>query len=243
MIEIDWSFTVRAEYKQDSPHWRNLDTAAWAESTERSVLEPNLLSSEIVKSRKNTIYLKCPAHTDYLKNTFVFKSPVDIDFDIDIDHEIVKVWCANLPQDIFQNIIDLRFLDKNNSGDNQYPIIGIDLLNIFYCRTDMLMSVTPAFLHYNDFNQNVCVIPGQYDISKWVRPVEIVFELKQSKTKFKIQKGDALCYFKFDTDEVVKIKKVPCPLESMELCSKIVAADKFKSLKNRYESFKKLNNE
>lgn len=243
MIEINWSFTVRADYAEDSPYWQNPDMIQWAELVENSCQDLYPLSTDIARSRKNTIYLKCPAHTDFLKNIFVLKSPIDIEFDFDIDDEIVKVFCNNLSQEIFQNIIDLRFLDKKNAGNNSFPIIGIDFLNIFNCQEDMPMSVMPAFLHYNEFTENTCVIPGQFDISKWTRPVEIVFELKNPKSKFIINKGDALCYFKFHTDEIIKIKKSPCPYRDMEICSSIVAADKFKPLKHRYESFKKINNE
>lgn len=242
MIEIARSFTVRADYDKDSPCWQDREVLQWALDVESSAEELVPLSAEIARTRKDVIYLKCPAHTDYLKNTFIFRSPIDLDFDIDIDDDIVKVFCENLPQSIFQNIIDLRFVDHDNAGKSQHPIIGIDFLNIFQCREEMTVSVMPAFLHVNDFTDKTMIIPGQYDVSRWTRPIELVFELKKSKSKIAIKKGDALCYFKFLSDQQLKIKKSPCPYRDMEICSNLVAAERFKPLKYRYESLKKINN-
>jgi hypothetical protein len=100
------------------------------------------------------------------------------------------------------------------------------------------MSVTPAFLHYNDFTDKTSVIPGEFDISKWVRPVECVFEIKKQTESIKILKGDAQCYFKFRSDETtpIKITRSQMPWKTIDQCAKLRAADPLKPLKFRYDS-------
>jgi hypothetical protein len=199
------------------------------------------LTKEATAVRKGAIFLRCPAHTDFLKNTFVLCAPFDITLDIDInDQGYSKVFAENLDQDVFDKIIDLRFLYNHERGNDPYPLIGIDWLNTFTCDSSMLMQVLPAFMHRNDFTDKATLIPGQFDISQWIRPAELVFEVKQNKERIVIKQGDAIAYFKFFSDEIVKLVEQPTPWKEIRQCNDIRSADKFRPLKERYESFDKV---
>jgi hypothetical protein len=43
------------------------------------------LVKDIATSRKGCTYLKCPAHTDFLRNTWVFCAPFDLTLEIEVD--------------------------------------------------------------------------------------------------------------------------------------------------------------
>ena len=230
MISVNWAFSVRTE------EWGDANLTLWAEETETYIQPLSSLSKDIVDSRKDVVFLKCPAHTDFMKNTFVFKSPIDINLDIDITETATNVWCDNIPQPLFDKIIDLRFLQVNEAGRSPYPIIGIDFLNTFTCAEEMNISIVPAHMHYNDFTAKTSVIPGTYDISKWTRPVELVFEVRKYKERIEIKKGDALFYVKFNSRSQVKLQKSVTPWDQIDVCSKLRASSTFKSLKYRYQS-------
>lgn len=237
MIEIKYAFSLRQD------NWNNEDLNSWADYLEEQVDCPQPLIKEISENRKGVVFLKCPAHTDFLKNTYVFKSPFDILLNIETVNNTVKVWSDNISQPLFENLIDIRFLNQSEGGTSPYPIIGIDFLNLFVADSTILMNVTSAFLHYNDFTDKVSIIPGEFDISKWVRPVECVFEIKKQTENIKISKGDALCYFKFRSEEnkPVKLIKSQMPWKNIDECAKLRAAAPFKPLKFRYDSLKKNN--
>lgn len=240
MITINWSFSLRSD------NWNNAELSTWAESIENSIIELDSLSKDIVTSRKHVVFLRCPAHTDYMKNIFVFKSPIDLTLNVDINESTAKVWSENLTQEIFEKIIDLRFLNLKESGTSPYPILGIDFLNTFTCDDDLIISIFPAHMHYNDFTSKTSVVPGTYNVGKWTRPVECVFEIKNLKEKIEIKKGDALFYIKIDSKESIKIIKVPTPWVKIDICAKLRAEDPFKPLSHRYnslENYKKINNE
>ena len=186
MITVEWAFSLRVE------EWAEPDLAAWAETVEQCIELPTALSKDVIELRKNVVFLKCPAHTDFMKNTFVFKSPIDINIEIDVNAEYANVWCDNIEQPLFNKIIDLRFLNAKEVGSSPYPIIGIDFLNTFKCDQSLIMSITPAHLHYNEFTTKASLIPGSFDISKWTRPVECVFEVKNSHEKIQIKKAFGL---------------------------------------------------
>lgn len=196
------------------------------------------LSKEISSNRKGVTYLKCPAHTDFLKNTFVFCAPFDLTIDLEInqDNNLVQIYCPNISQEIFDSIIDTRMLFDHNRGKSPYPILGIDWLTIFTSRESMTMQWLPAFMHHTDFTEKTTVVPGEYDISKWTRPIELMFEIKKHKENIIIKKNDPIAYIKFLSEDVVKLTKECTPWNEIAECDEIVNANKFRPLKERYDA-------
>ena len=197
------------------------------------------LAKEVLKERKGVIYSKCPAVTDFFKNTYVFHSPMDLNIDVHVSNDQISVWCDNVDQEFFDIMVDIRFLEEQEKGISPYPLIGVDFLNTFTCNESLKIQSFPAFLHYNDFTSKTALVPGEYDISKWVRPVELVFELKNKIEKIQIKKGDALYYFKFLDDNHVKLQKNSVPWDDVVACNDIRNANKFRPLKDRYASYEK----
>ena len=196
------------------------------------------LSKDIAISRKGSTYLKCPAHTDFLRNTWVFCAPFDLTLEIEIDtnSDMVKVHCENISQEIFESIIDTRFLFKTEQAKNPYPLLGIDWLYVFACEEPLMMQVFPAFMHRNEFTDKTTVIPGEYDVGRWTRPVETVFEIRSNRERIVIKEGDAISYVKFFSDDQIKMIKSPIPWDKIAQCNDIRNADLFRPLAERYKS-------
>lgn len=200
------------------------------------------LSSDVLKNRRDVTFVKCPAVTDFMKSTYVFKSPFDLDLNIEVTTEFSKVYIDNISQEIFNSIVDMRFLENEERGQSPHPLIGIDFLSTFTCDSSVMLQVFPAFMHYNDFTSKTCVIPGEYDISKWTRPVELVFEVKDKKEHIKIKKEDALCYFKFTSSDTIKLEKNLTPWKEINICNDLRNKNKFRPLKERYKSYEEHTN-
>ena len=196
------------------------------------------LVKDIATSRKGCTYLKCPAHTDFLRNTWVFCAPFDLTLEIEVDpdSDMVRVHCENISQEIFESIIDTRFLHKTEQAKNPYPLVGIDWLYVFACEEPLMMQVFPAFMHKNEFTNKTTVIPGEYDVGRWTRPVETVFEIRSNRERIVIKKGDAISYVKFSSDEQVKMIKSSVPWDEIAQCNDIRNADLFRPLEERYKS-------
>lgn len=233
MKTVKWSFHTGHKTYIDHSDFFNL----------QDDYEPYVsLATDALKDRKGVTFIKCPAVTDFMKSTYVFRSPIDLDIEIEVTDSYSKLFCKNISQELFNDIVDMRFLEDNEKGNSPFPLIGIDFLNTFTCDSSTLLQVFPAFLHYNDFTSKTCVIPGEYDISKWVRPVELVFEIKNRKEHIKIRKGDALSYFKFTSDNVIQLENKFTPWYEINKCSEIVNKNKFRPLKERYQSYKDCKN-
>lgn len=196
------------------------------------------LVKDIATSRKGCTYLKCPAHTDFLRNTWVFCAPFDLTLEIEVDpdSDMVRVHCENISQEIFESIIDTRFLHKTEQAKNPYPLLGIDWLYVFACEEPLMMQVFPAFMHKNEFTDKTTVIPGEYDVGRWTRPVETVFEIRSNRERIVIKKGDAISYVKFSSDDQIKMIKSAIPWDEIAQCNDIRNADLFRPLAERYNS-------
>lgn len=201
------------------------------------------LSSGALRKRKDVTFVKCPAVTDFMKSTYVLCSPIDLNFEIEISNSYSRVFINNISQEVFDSIIDTRFLENKEKGQSPYPVIGIDFLSTFTSDEPVMLQVLPAFLHYNDFTSKTTVIPGEYDISKWVRPVELVFEVKEKKQTINIRKGDALSYFKFNCKESIKLEPNTVPWTEINACNDIRNANTFRPLKERYKSYEEYKND
>jgi len=196
------------------------------------------LAKEVNKTRKGEVFLKCPANTDFLKNTFGLVAPHDLTIEINIDNDGgTNIRCENISQDVFNKLIDTRFLEKEEKGSSPYPLVGIDWLCTFTSDESIMLQLLPAFLHHNDFTIKTSMIPGQYDIGKWVRPVELVFEFKSLSEKIVIKKGDIIAYFKFYTDTPIKLEEQPIPWNDTMICVGIRKNDRWRPLKERYKAF------
>lgn len=202
------------------------------------------LTKETASIRKGVVFLKCPAHTDFIKNTFVWCAPWDMTLNIEVDdgNGNGTIWVEGMSQEQFEKVIDTRFLFDHERGIDPHPVIGVDWLCTFQTEKSTLIQLMPAFMHYNDFTSKAWVIPGEFDISKWTRPVEIVFEIKNLKERIEIKKGDAIAYVKFlcDDGDNVKLEKSPTPWEEIKQCNEIRVADKFRPLKDRYEKLEEV---
>lgn len=230
MKTVNWSF--------HTGHKTNIDHPDCIRGLIDDSYKPYVpLSSDALNSRRDVTFIKCPAVTDFMKSTYVFRSPIDLSFDIEVTDHYSKIYFKNISQDIFDSIVDMRFLENEERGTSPYPLIGIDFLNTFTCDSSVMLQVFPAFMHYNDFTSKTTVIPGEYDISKWVRPVELVFEVKNKIEHIEIKKGDALSYFKFNSDETVKLENNPTPWEEISICNDLRNANTFRPLKERYNSY------
>jgi hypothetical protein len=142
-------------------------------------------------------YYKCPGYTNFFKNTFVIESSMSFE----LTHTINPNGSPNIGVNRDQKFFDDNILVDKLSDIQQ--MIHINQFHYFFSEQDIEISVMPAFYHDNDLN-NHYITSGKFNISKWFRPLYPNIILKGSKLK--IEKGDALFYIKFHTNENINFK-------------------------------------
>ena len=144
-------------------------------------------------------YFRCPASQDELKNTFVIKSSSDLEIQIN-NQEIKGYGFETNP--LYTRSVKNRWVDLN-------------LENLFFSSDSVKISIYPAYLSDNDITRSSRFLPGTFNISKWIRPINPSYILHSNNIK--IKRGDALYYIKFHTDKTIKFKNFKPTIELQTL--------------------------
>ncbi len=166
----------------------------------------NLLNFDLEKldtwndSKSN--YKKCPAFVNYVDQTWVLKSAIDIELKWD---PIKKTIESNLMPGSHELFI------KMHEGDfNPYtarPIVAINNCIVFLSDCDIWVDCIPPFNHIDNSWR---LLPASFNIYNWQRPVVPTFEMM--KDEVKIKRGQPLIYFKFRSNnqkDMFQLEKIP----------------------------------
>ena len=166
----------------------------------------------LLSNRDGSKYLQCPAFINHLKNTFVIKSSGNFNFEVSRNNNVkVKEY-----DELYFADYDAVFLHDATSP-NDPLVVALPPRYIFI--TDSKVSVTvssvPMILQPNKYG----LIPGSFDITRWIRPVEYAVEVYDSSGPLVIKRGDPLFMVKFEAADGSTIV-----LEKELLSSEIIAA-------------------
>jgi hypothetical protein len=148
---------------------------------------------------------KCPAYLNFLKNTFVILSPCDLKIEINA-------------QELWANVIEPRFFPKDRlnlrfdqSHGSPYPMFSLIIPEmVFTSDHDVILELVDPFMEWERKNP-VRIIGGQFNIHKWVRPVECAYEANRTAFTYSIKRGDPLHYVRFYTDnpsDIIQLQRV-----------------------------------
>jgi hypothetical protein len=164
------------------------------------VIPPEPAYPNIVKNRNsNAEFTLCPAIAAFFKNTFLIRSPIDLEF------------YATPEGDARSDKMDNWYLEsfirrsKSSNEDTHKAFQVITSLLVFYTKQDIEVQQLPAFLEHSESQNNVKTIPGVFNISKWVRPVSFAFEVVDINKPVVIKRGDPMYYLKFSVPDGVKV--------------------------------------
>lgn len=167
--------------------------------SELNYFDPERLSKSIdPKNYFGPVLSQCPSVVEELKNTFVIRSPIQFNASFDFENLNIQTTMKSLPMEFLADYLD----DPNPYGVHQVKYPGY----LFFTEHEGLtITQLPAYYHENNFTANVLGLSGTFDISNWSRPVRPAFKFKKGKNLLDLQMGDAMCYFKFNTDQKIKL--------------------------------------
>jgi hypothetical protein len=137
----------------------------------------------------------CPAVKNSSKNTFRLQFPFDYNIELKNDAIVSTFY----DQDFFDKMVLVRSVEKKH--------LSFNLAYLFVCEDDLEIETTSCHFSDNDFTNKTMIVPGRFNIGKWVRPLDCAFFIKNNHTSLSINNGDDYCYIKFNTNETVELKK------------------------------------
>lgn len=147
---------------------------------------------------QDTELLRCPSFTAHLKNTYVVRSPVDIEIKWDINQ---NAWVCNW-NDERSNIFFIRHSEcQVFSFKISYLFVSDD--------SSMEAELRPAHFHHCEFTHKAAFISGDLSIGKYLRATDCAFILRPEYKYLRIKVGDPLFYitFKSRSDSKISLKK------------------------------------
>jgi len=126
---------------------------------------PKPLMDYLNTTRKNAQYLKCPAFQETIKNEFVIRAPFDLN--ITVKKETREIFTDRYGQDFYNKNVYNRSLlaDANNPFALTLPP-----RYTMYAKDNVSIEVKDLSLLTSKSSSNIKIIPGGFNISKWIRP-------------------------------------------------------------------------
>jgi len=165
-------------------------------------LEPLLteLNSKYGQYEGTRNVLKCYALQEHIRNTFIYRSPVNMKVTYTGDERKYIISGVNVVnQEEFNLLID------NPDAESIYQLLIGFGLNILSKEDSLLMSVHPANYHKTDVSR-FPIVTGSYDCGKWFRPIHLSI-FNTGEQDFEIKRGDPLFYIKFHTEDKVQLER------------------------------------
>lgn len=163
-------------------------------------LRQHLIEKEKKGGSENLMhgYLGCPAAAKTLKNIFVVKSGMDLK--ISFKENSVNINTKKIKDDTSQQKFLSEFFFVRSFKDKMVTLQSDTLL---YSKESMHVMQMQPFLENTEFAKNTGSVVAEYDISKWLRPIQPTFYCY--KDEIIINEGDVLFYIFIPSEENVKI--------------------------------------
>jgi hypothetical protein len=161
-----------------------------------NVEDPSPLIIELKKlatylsSTKDDGFIRCPSVIGTTKNSYMIKSPIDIDITYDGNKITSTDDSQLLIRDHKSGFMSLQFIKY-----------------IFFTEEDNLtMRIRNPHYNITDFTRKCSIIEGQFNIGQWFRGLDCAFYFRDPGT-LTIRKGDPLFYVEFQTESRIKFQK------------------------------------
>ena len=162
---------------------------------------PKPLLGLVNVQRKGASYLKCPAFQETIKNEFVIQAPFDLNITVNADEQTVTT-------DRFgQKFYDAFINNRGNQSPRPNPyMVTLPPYYTFYSKDSVHMESKDVSLLASGSTSNIKIIPGGFNISKWIRPIEFAVEVTDTSKPIEMRLGDPLFSVRFTTPNNVPVK-------------------------------------
>lgn len=161
-------------------------------------LTPKPLFTSVVNERnKNTdpasSYYKCKSAQEIFKNTFILPTT-----------ETLHILFSN--GKLLQTRDSGKFMPRHPIFSTG-PAVDYNSRWLFFSEEDVSIQLTPPYFHKTKASEYATVLSGEFNISKWFRPVIPTFSLWDDSKELILDSKDPIAYINFLTDKKIVLKE------------------------------------
>jgi hypothetical protein len=165
----------------------------------------------------------CPAVVEFLRDVYVIRAAFDFELRL---NEYKNDMLYFGPKVSSNAGVELGYSRSKLTKDKPFTFTSSPDY-IFYSNEDVVIEVLPLMLITSNSAKNIAIVPGSFNIGKWIRPLDFTFDVLDVNTPTVIKEGDPLFCIRFRAADGKKIK-----LEHREVTKEIEdAADTCVNLK------------
>ncbi len=217
-------------------YWSPFSVAEKYPSVQLLYDTPDSLLSDLTPRRNKESngdnWFQCHAFQASIKNTFILRLPFEVAFGLDKELGVFP-----FGQEHQDNLEFVKIKQPSVLNSHTFAVRGNW---IFWSEEPLTMFTSPA--HYHEAVFNGYYVGGSFDIGKWFRPVEGAIQLNQSIDTVHIKRNDPIAYVRFDTEEMVQLKRFYLTEELEQLswgCIKYKQHNPHRGLQFLYDKFTK----
>lgn len=183
-------------------------------------------------------YLRCPAVGNRLKKIFVFRSSADTHVNVIDGQHISYNIHSDDDQRRYQTSVDILHqptLENCLLLNYVHPII------FFTDAPSLTVSISPPFFHKTVHSNYGAIVPGEFDVANWFRPMNFEFQLWSGVTELHVPAGEPIGYVECQTDAKIELRKFRLTPSLNRLSSSLIHVSphrRFTKLSEKYKLFK-----
>lgn len=183
-------------------------------------------------------YLRCPAVSNRLKKTFVFRSSTNTKVKVIDGQYIYHEVTSEDDQRRHQTTVELL---------HKPTLLNRLLLNylhpvIFFTDAESLtVSVTSPHFHKTVHSQYGVIVPGEFDVANWFRPMNFEFQLWDGVSELHVPYDEPIGYFEAHTNLPVELRKFRLTPNLNKISSSLIHVSphrRFAKLTEKYKLFR-----
>lgn len=209
-------------------YWANFGSLDRLQRTSLIVEPPVRIMQTFHKETGQSSYKACTGAKNLYQNTFVVKSPFDVDAKITEFGVTEPNALVNLRTPTYQNAYSIDY----------------DFHWVFFSEESVEIVQTPPYMHQTKASAYGIQASGSYDISQWFRSINATYNLYPGVDEFMVDKDEPIFYVDFRTKKRVVLKQFDLTSDLYNLA--FAAAElkqffPFESLETLYNRFTRSN--
>lgn len=184
-------------------------------------------------------YLRCPAVSSFFRRTFVFRSTTNTNIKV-IDGQYVSYEVSSEDdQRRHQTTVELVHkptLKNHLLANYMHPVI------FFTDAPSLNVCITPPYFSQSTHSKFGVIVPGEFNVAKWFRPMNFEFQLWEGVKELQIPANDPIAYFSCQTDAKIVLRKFHLTPRLNKLSSSLIHVSphrRFAKLKDKYSLFER----
>lgn len=186
------------------------------------------------KVRQN--FLKCPAVTDVINNTFVWRAPKKTFVDVEVRDGAVE------PNKRYSNNDYFDWYHEHPPTMSDNVLVTFDYHILFFADQEVEALFTAPYFSEAPHLQYGAIVPGKFNVGAWFRPFNAEINLWDGNTHMEFQEGEPIAYFTFLTDKKINLKQFRMTAELSNIASSMTSSINwlpYRPLAERYDLFRR----